>query len=72
MTKQSDATARFEKRWKQSMEQPDVVEAPQVRLKVDLSPGAVLSRLRNVDRAALDVGADAVEDTLKHLRDRLL
>jgi hypothetical protein len=72
MTKQSDATARFEKRWKECMEQPDVVEAPQVRLKIDLSPAAVLNRLRSADRAALGLGADVVEDTLKHLRDRLL
>jgi hypothetical protein len=71
MAKQYDATARFEKRWKQAVEQPELVEAPAVKLDVDLSPTAVLNRLREADRAALGLGADAVEDTLKRLRDRL-
>lgn len=71
MAKQSDASARFEKRWKQAVEQPELVEAPAVKLDVDLSPTAVLSRMRGLDRAALGLSADAVEDTLKRLRDRL-
>jgi hypothetical protein len=54
------------------MEQPELVEAPAVKLEVDLSPMAVLTRLREVDRAALGLSADAVEDTLKRLRDRFL
>lgn len=70
MVKQSDATARFEKRWKQAVEQPELVEAPAVKLDVDLSPVAVLARMRELDRAALGLSADAVEDTLKRLRDR--
>jgi hypothetical protein len=72
MAKQSDATARFEKHWRKAMEQPELVEAPAVKLEVDLSPMAVLTRLREVDRAALGLSADAVEDTLKRLRDRFL
>jgi hypothetical protein len=70
MVKQSDATARFEKRWKEAVEQPELVEAPAVKLDVDLSPVAVLARMRELDRAALGLSADAVEDTLKRLRDR--
>jgi hypothetical protein len=70
MAKQSDATARFEKRWKQAAEQPELVEAPPVKLDVDLSPMGVLARMREVDRSALGLSADAVEDTLKRLRDR--
>ena len=72
MTKQSDATKRFEKRWQQAVEQPELIEAPAVKLDLDLSPAAVLDRLRHADRAALGLGADAVEDVLKRLRDRLL
>ena len=71
MAKQNDATARFEKRWKQAVEQPELIEAPAVRLDVDLSPARVLSRLREVDRDALGQGADALEDLLKGLRERL-
>ena len=71
MAKQSDATARFEKRWKQAAEQPELVEAPAVKLDVDLSPAAVLARMRKLDRAALGYGADALEDLLKGLRERL-
>ena len=70
MAKQ-DAKARFEKRWKQAVEQPELVEAPAVKLDVDLSPTAVMSRLREVDRAALGLSADLVEDTLRRLSDRL-
>jgi hypothetical protein len=70
MAKQTDATARFEKRWKQAAEQPELIEAPAVQLDVDLSPASVLSRMRELDRAALGLSADAVEDTLKRLRDR--
>ena len=70
MAKQSDASARFEKRWKEAAEQPELVEAPPVKLDVDLSPMGVLSRMRELDRAALGLSADAVEDTLKRLRDR--
>ena len=70
MAKQSDATARFEKRWKQAVEQPELVEAPAVKLDVDLSPMGVLARMRELDRDALGYGADAVEDMLKGLRDR--
>ena len=68
--KQTDATARFEKRWKQAVEQPELVEAPPVKLDVDLSPVAVLARMRELDRDALGYGADAIEDMLKGLRDR--
>lgn len=70
MAKQSDATARFEKRWKQALEQPELIEAPAVKLDADLSPIGVLARLRELDRDALGYGADAVEDMLKGLRDR--
>ena len=70
MAKQSDASARFEKRWKQAVEQPELVEAPPVKLDVDLSPMGVLSRMRELDRKALGLSADALEDTLKLLRDR--
>ena len=70
MAKQNDATARFEKRWKQAVEQPEQIEAPAVKLDVDLSPTGVLSRLRELDRDALGFGADALEDLLKGLRDR--
>jgi hypothetical protein len=52
------------------MEQPELVEAPPVKLDVDLSPMGVLARMRQLDRAALGLSADAVEDTLKRLRDR--
>lgn len=72
MAKQTDATARFEKRWQKAMEQPELVAAPAVQLDVDLSPMAVLGRMRELDRAALGLGADALEDTLKRLRDRFL
>ena len=42
-----------------------------MKLDVDLSPAGVLSRMRELDRAALGgLSADAVEDTLKRLRDR--
>jgi hypothetical protein len=71
MAKQDDATTRFEKRWKQATEQPELVEAPAVTLDVDLSPMTVMTRLREADRAALGLSADMVEDTLKRLRDRL-
>jgi hypothetical protein len=70
MAKQSDATARFEKRWKQAVEQPELIEAPAVQLDVELSPIGVLSRLRELDRGSLGLTADALEDTLKRLRDR--
>lgn len=70
MAKQSEATVRFEKRWKQALEQPELVEAQPVKLDVDLSPMAVLARLRDLDRDALGYGADAVQDMLKGLRDR--
>lgn len=70
MAKQTDATARFEKRWKQAAAQPELIEAPAVQLDVDLSPAGVLARMRELDRAALGLSADAVEDTLKRLRDR--
>jgi len=70
MAKQ-DSSARFEQRWKQCMEQPEVVEAPPVKLDVDLSPRAVLSRLRQVDRAMLGESADEIEGVLGKLRDRL-
>jgi hypothetical protein len=69
--KQSDASLRFEMRWKEAAEQPELLEAPSVTLDIDLSPAAVLGKLRKVDRAALGIGAEAVEDTLKLLRDRL-
>ena len=72
MAKQSDATARFEKRWKKAMEQPELVEAPAVKLAVDLSPMAVLARLREVDRAALGNRADEIQGMLDRLRDRFL
>lgn len=71
MTEQNDAKARFEKRWKQSMEQPELIDAPEIKLDIDLSPMAVLSRMREVDRTLLDVDADTVEETLNRLRDRL-
>ena len=70
MAKQ-DASARFEQRWKQCMEQPEVVEAPPVKLDVDLSPRAVLTRMRQVDRALLGESADEIEGALSKLRDRL-
>jgi hypothetical protein len=70
MAKQ-DANARFEKRWKQCMEQPEVVEAPPVKLDVDLSPSAVLTRMRQVDRAMLGESANEIEGALSKLRDRL-
>jgi hypothetical protein len=72
MTKQSDATARFEKHWKKAMEQPELVKAPAVKLDVDLSPMAVLARLREVDRAALGNRADEIQGMLDRLRDRFL
>lgn len=71
MATQDDASARFEKRWKQCMEQPEVVEAPPVKLDVDLSPRAVLTRMRQVDRALLGDSADEIEGALSKLRDRL-
>jgi hypothetical protein len=71
MAKQDDASARFEKRWKQCMEQPEVVEAPPVKLDVDLSPRAVLNRMREVDRAMLGDSADEIQGALSKLRDRL-
>jgi hypothetical protein len=52
------------------VEQPELVEAPPVKLDVDLSPVAVLARMRELDRDALGYGADAIEDMLKGLRDR--
>ena len=70
MAKKTDAAARFEKRWKQATEQPELVEAPPVKLDVDLSPMGVLARMRELDRDALGYGTDAVEDMLKGLRDR--
>jgi hypothetical protein len=70
MAKKTDPAARFEKRWKQAMEQPELVEAPPVKLDVDLSPMGVLARMRELDRDALGYGADAVEDMLKGLRAR--
>ena len=70
MAKQSEAGVRFEKRWKQAMEQPELVEAKPVKLDVDLSPMAVLTRMRQLDRKALGLSVDALEDTLKGLRDR--
>jgi hypothetical protein len=70
MAKKTDAAARFEKSWKQAMEQPELVEAPPVKLDVDLSPMGVLARMRQLDRAALGLSADAVEESLKRLRDR--
>jgi hypothetical protein len=70
MAKQSEATARFEKRWKQAQEQPELIEAEPVKLDVDLSPMGVLARMRELDRNALGYGVDAVEDMLKGLRDR--
>ena len=70
MAKQTDASARFEKRWKQAVEQPELVEAPPVKLDVDLSPMGALARMGELDRDALGYGADAVEDMLKGVRDR--
>jgi hypothetical protein len=70
MAKQSDATARFEKRWKQAVEQPELVEAKPVKLDIDLSPMGVLTRMRQLDRNTLGLSADALDDTLKRLRDR--
>ena len=70
MIKRSEASARFEKRWQQAVEQPELVEATTVELNVDLSPAGVLTRLREIDRGALGLSADALEDTLKRLRDR--
>jgi hypothetical protein len=72
MAKYKDATARFEQRWQQAVEQPELVEAPAVKLDVDLSPVGVLARLRELDRAALGQSTEAVEDMLKRLRDRFL
>jgi hypothetical protein len=72
MAKQDDASARFEQRWKQCMEQPELVEAPPVKLDIDLSPKAVLTRMREVDRAALGQSADEIEGVLSKLRDRFL
>ena len=72
MANQSDATARFEKRWKKAVEQPELVEAPAVKLDVDLSPMAVLTRLREVDRATLGNRADELQGMLDRLRDRFL
>jgi hypothetical protein len=72
MAKQSDATTRFEKRWKKAMKQPELVEAQAVKLEVDLSPMAVLTRLREVDRAALGNRADELQGMLDRLRDRFL
>ena len=72
MATQDDATARFEKRWKQAAEQPELVEAPPVRLDVDLSPRAVLTRMREVDRAMLGQSPDEIEGALSKLRDRFL
>jgi hypothetical protein len=71
MARQDDASARFEKRWQQCMEQPELVEAPPVKLDVDLSPRAVLSRMREVDRALLGESADEIQGALSKLRDRL-
>jgi hypothetical protein len=70
MAKQ-DASARFEKRWKQCMEQPELVEAPPVKLDIDLSPRAVLTRMGQVDRALLGESADEIESVLGKLRERL-
>jgi hypothetical protein len=70
MAKQSEATARFEKRWTQALEQSELIEAEPVKLDVDLSPMGTLARMRELDRDALGYGADAVEDMLKSLRDR--
>jgi hypothetical protein len=73
MAKQSDATARFEKRWKKALEQPELVEAPAVKLDIDLSPMAVLTRLREADRATFGgYRPDEVKRTLDRLRDRFL
>jgi len=71
MATQNDAKARFEKRWKQAAEQPALVEAPPIKLDVDLSPRTVLSRLREVDRATLGQTAEDIEGVLSKLRDRL-
>lgn len=71
MAKQSDATQRFEQRWKQAMEQPEVVEAERVDIDLDLSPTAVLNRLRNVDSDLLGRSREEVEGLLDRIRDRL-
>jgi hypothetical protein len=54
------------------MEQPELVEAPPVKLDVDLSPRAVLTRMREVDRALLGESTDEIEGALSKLRDRFL
>ena len=72
MATKDDATARFEKRWKQAAEQPRLVEAPPVKLDIDLSPRAVLTRMREVDRATLGESPDEIEGALSKLRDRFL
>jgi hypothetical protein len=73
MAKQNDdAAARFEARWKQAMEQPELIEAPPVKLPLDLSPVAVLARLREIDPDLVGRSREEVQRALDRLRDRFL
>lgn len=70
MAEQNDAAARFEARWKQAREQPEVVEAPPVNIDIDLSPAGVLARLRDVDRDLVDRGGEELRQILDELREQ--
>jgi hypothetical protein len=73
MAKQHDeAAARFEARWKQAMEQPELVEAPPVKIPLDLSPVAVLARLREIDPDILGRSCEEVQRALGKIRGRFL
>lgn len=69
MAEQNDAAARFESRWKQAQEQPEVVEAPPVNIDIDLSPTGVLARLREMDRNLFERGEEELKQMLDELRE---
>jgi hypothetical protein len=74
MAKQHDEAAalRFEARWKQALEQPELVEAPPVKIPLDLSPVAVLARLREIDPDVLGHSCEEVQRALGKIRGRFL
>ena len=72
MAKKDDAAVRFEVRWKQAMEQPELIEAPPVKIPLDLSPVAVLARLREVDPDIIGRSREEMQRALDRVRDRFL
>lgn len=70
MAERNDAAARFEARWQQAMEQPELVEAPAVKIDIDLSPMAVLARLREVDTDLYGRSGEEIGQMLDRIRGR--